>query len=226
MSRRRNGPRARERRHRADRGSPFDTSERGAGYAPARDQEPRDDVEGLTFACDSDHGREAPSFTGGLDRLAHHVDAARRLEREIGAEAAGLGPDPLDRVVTGNSRLRRAVSLRFRQALSSARSIPMIRWAPARRHPITAPRPTRPQPNTTHVEPDSTRAVKRAAPIPVERPHANGAHPSSGASGLTFASAISGTTVYSAKVEVPMKCLTASPFRAKRVVPSGKKPRP
>jgi len=47
--------------------------------------------------------------------------------------------------------------------------------------------------------------VYNAAPIPVESPQANGAHPSSGASGLTFASAISGMTVNSAKVDVPMK---------------------
>ena len=41
--------------------------------------------------------------------------------------------------------------------------------------------------------------------MPVERPQANGAHAASGASGLTFARAISGMTVYSAKVDVPMK---------------------
>ncbi len=70
-----------------------------------------------------------------------------------------------------------------------------MRSAPASRAPITAPRPTSPHPKTTHVEPRSTPAVYSAAPIPVERPHANGAQPSSGASGLTFASAISGITV-------------------------------
>ena len=98
----------------------------------------------------------------------------------------------------------------------------MIRSAPASRQPITAPRPTRPAPKTTHVEPRSTCAVYRAAPIPVESPQANGAQPSSGASGLTFASAISGITVYSAKVEVPMKWRSGSPFRERRAVPSGR----
>ena len=98
----------------------------------------------------------------------------------------------------------------------------MIRSAPASRAPITAPRPTRPQPKTATVEPGSTCAVFRAAPIPVDRPQAKGAHPSSGASGLTFASAISGITVYSAKVDVPMKCRSGSPSREKRVVPSGR----
>ena len=71
-----------------------------------------------------------------------------------------------------------------------------------------------------------TRAVYSAAPIPVESPHANGAQAASGASGLTFASAISGTTVYSAKVDVPMKCRMSLPFRENRVVPSGRKPSP
>ena len=39
---------------------------------------------------------------------------------------------------------------------------------------------------------------------------------------MTFASAISGITVYSAKVEQPMKCRTGSPSRESRVVPSGR----
>ena len=98
----------------------------------------------------------------------------------------------------------------------------MIRSAPARRQPATAPRPTIPAPNTTQVEPGSTLAVLSAAPRPVERPQANSAAPSSGASGLTLASAISGITVYSAKVLVPMKWRIGSPSRERRVVPSGR----
>ena len=98
----------------------------------------------------------------------------------------------------------------------------MIRPAPASRAPITAPSPTRPAPKTTTVDPASTCAVFSAAPIPVESPHANGAQPSSGASGLTFASAISGSTAASANVEVPMKWRSGSPPRWRRVVPSGR----
>ena len=79
-----------------------------------------------------------------------------------------------------------------------------------------------PAPNTTHVEPGSTGAVFIAAPSPVERPHANRHARSSGASGLIFASAISGITVYSANVEVPMKWRSGSPPRESRVVPSGR----
>jgi len=62
-----------------------------------------------------------------------------------------------------------------------------------------------PAPKTTHVEPGCTLAVFIAAPSPVERPQAKRHAPSSGASGVIFASAISGITVYSANVEVPMK---------------------
>ena len=87
---------------------------------------------------------------------------------------------------------------------------------------MTAPSPTSPQPKTATVLPASTSAVFSAAPIPVERPQANGAHPAAGASRLTFASAISGMTVYSAKVDVPMKWRSGSPSRNRRVVPSGR----
>ena len=97
-----------------------------------------------------------------------------------------------------------------------------MRSAPCSRQPATAPRPTIPAPNTTHVEPGSTRAVNIAAPRPVDSPHANRQARSSGASGETFASAISGSTAYSAKVEVPMKWRIRSPSRDSRVVPSGR----
>ena len=79
-----------------------------------------------------------------------------------------------------------------------------------------------PAPNTTHVEPARTDAVFIAAPRPVDRPHANRHARSSGASGSTRASAISGITVYSANVEVPMKWRSGSPARERRVVPSGR----
>ena len=79
-----------------------------------------------------------------------------------------------------------------------------------------------PAPKTTHVEPGCTFAVNIAAPSPVDRPHANRHARSSGASGDTLASAISGITVYSANVEVPMKWRIGSPSRDRRVVPSGR----
>ncbi len=79
-----------------------------------------------------------------------------------------------------------------------------------------------PIPKTTQVEPASTLAVLSAAPIPVERPQANSAARSSGASRLTLASPISGITAYSANVDVPMKCRIGSPSRESRGVPSGR----
>ena len=79
-----------------------------------------------------------------------------------------------------------------------------------------------PAPNTTQVEPGSTFAVYMAAPSPVESPQANRQARSSGASGETLASAISGITVASANVLVPMKWRTGSPPRERRVVPSGR----
>ena len=72
------------------------------------------------------------------------------------------------------------------------------------------------------MEPGSTFAVNMAAPSPVESPHANKQAISGGASGAIFASEISGITVASANVDVPMKCRTGSPSRARRVVPSGR----
>ena len=92
------------------------------------------------------------------------------------------------------------------------------------RQPATAPSPTRPAPKTTHVAPGCTFAVFSAAPSPVENPQANTHASASGASGEIFASAISGMTVYSANVEVPMKCRIGSPSRESRVVPSGRNP--
>src|ERR687887_212152 len=89
---------------------------------------------------------------------------------------------------------------------SSERSTQTIRSAPWSRQPATAPSPTIPAPKTTQVEPGCTRAVFIAAPRPVERPQAKRQVRSSGASGGFFASAISGMTGYSGKVEVPMKC--------------------
>ena len=80
-----------------------------------------------------------------------------------------------------------------------------------------------PAPKTTHVEPGSTFAVLHRGAEPGREPAREQAGArSSGASGSTFASAISGITVYSAKVEVPMKCRIGSPSRESRVVPSGR----
>ncbi len=82
-----------------------------------------------------------------------------------------------------------------------------------------------PAPKTTQVLPGCTSAVYIAAPSPVESPHANRQVASGGASGSTFASEYSETTVCSAKVEQPMKWRISSPSRERRTVPSGRWPR-
>jgi hypothetical protein len=79
-------------------------------------------------------------------------------------------------------------------------------------------------PNTARVEPGCTSAVARRADP--RRETARERRTLSDASGETLARAISGITVYSANVDVPMKWRIASPSRERRVVPSGRKPRP
>jgi hypothetical protein len=58
--------------------------------------------------------------------------------------------------------------------------------------------------------------------MPVVAPHASRQAASSDAAGSIFASAISGITVASANVLVPMKWRIGSPPRESRVVPSGR----
>ena len=140
-------------------------------------------------------------------------DDAGRLEGVVGAEAAGQLEDLLDGVGPADERRR------SRPGRARARAAPRRgrRRRSARRPAAGSRRPRRgrpcPAPKTTHVEPGSTFAVFIAAPSPVESPHANRHAPSSGASGVIFASAISGITVYSANVDVPMKCRIGSPSR-------------
>jgi hypothetical protein len=61
-----------------------------------------------------------------------------------------------------------------------------------------------PSPKTTTEEPGSTFAVFSTAPMPVVTPQPRRHTLSRGASFRIFASAISGTTVYVANVDVPM----------------------
>ena len=83
-------------------------------------------------------------------------------------------------------------------------SMPMIRSAPAITAPMITARPMPPRPKTATLLPGSTLAVLRTAPMPVVTPQPSRHTFSSGASLGIFARAISGTTVYSEKVEVPM----------------------
>ena len=61
-----------------------------------------------------------------------------------------------------------------------------------------------PSPNTATEEPGRTLAVFSTAPMPVVMPQPSRQTLSSGARAFTFATAISGSTVYSENVLVPM----------------------
>ena len=128
----------------------------------------------LALAGDAAHRREAPRLARRLDRLAHDGDVARSPRRCSRRRTRRSASRDAVRPCRGR---RRSVSVapwwRACASRSSDRSTAMMRSAPARRAPITAPRPTSPQPNTATVEPGCTFAVYSAAPIPVESPHAN-----------------------------------------------------
>ena len=65
--------------------------------------------------------------------------------------------------------------------------------------------PTPPRPKTATVDPASTFAVFQTAPSPVVIPHPSKHTFSKGAVLVILATEISGKTVYSEKVDVPMK---------------------
>ncbi len=82
--------------------------------------------------------------------------------------------------------------------------MPMMRPALACLAPWITARPMPPRPNTATLSPAFTFAVLCTAPMPVVTPQPSRQTFSCGAAGLIFASEISGTTVYSLKVLVPM----------------------
>ena len=83
-------------------------------------------------------------------------------------------------------------------------STAMMRAALAIFAPMIAARPMPPRPKMATVAPSSTLAVFSTAPIPVVTPQPSRQTFSSGASLGIFAREISGSTVYSEKVEQPM----------------------
>jgi len=88
--------------------------------------------------------------------------------------------------------------------LSGLTSIPMMRFAFAITAPCTTAKPIAPSPNTATVEPGRTLATLSTAPTPVVMPQPSRHTLSSGAFGSIFATDISGSTVYSENVLVPM----------------------
>ena len=164
---------------------------------------------------------EPPAHACRLDGLPHHADVAGRLERVVGAEAARQVEDLLHRVRAAGEHVGRALPARELEPVGGEidRDDALGALQPAARD--------RAEPDEPGAEDDARRAgctfaVFIAAPRPVERPQAKTHAWSSGASGEIFASAISGITVYSANVDVPMKWRIGSPPAASRVVPSGR----
>ena len=85
-----------------------------------------------------------------------------------------------------------------RLSLEPTVSMAMIRPAPAMAAPLTADRPTPPQPMMATSMPGSTLAVWKTAPTPVITPQPMSAARSSGMSSRTFTSACSCTSIISA----------------------------
>lgn len=86
--------------------------------------------------------------------------------------------------------------------------------------------PTAPRPKITQVLPAVTLQVLIAAPQPVLTPHPKTQTFSTLANEFIFAHDISATTVYSLKVEHPIKWKIDLPSFEKRLVPSGIRPFP
>ena len=81
------------------------------------------DVERLALAGDAGERAQAPAHARRLDGLAHDGDEPGRLERVVGAEAAGHLEDLRDGVVAGDQRVGRALCARqLEPALASGRS--------------------------------------------------------------------------------------------------------
>ncbi len=184
----------------------LDAAEGGALPGAAGDQLERAGGDFLAGARDADDGGHAPAHVAALQRLAHDVHVADALEGIVDAavghvhyrlghaavEVFGVdeiggtqrpGHDELVRVgVDGDD----APGLGHDRALDH-------------RQPDAA--------QTEHGDawrPASTLAVLSTAPMPVVTPQPSRQTLSSGAAGLILARAISGTTVYSEKVEQPM----------------------
>ena len=150
----------------------LEPAERRAGHAAAGDQEARDDVERLAPAGDAGDGAQPPAHPRRLDRLAHDADVAGRLERVVGAEAAGHLEDRLDGVVATADRCRSRPGRARAEALGD-RSTQMIRSAPCEPAAGDGAEPDHARAEHHAGRPRLDGAVFSAAPSPVERPHAN-----------------------------------------------------
>src|SRR5438105_8596979 len=125
---------------------------------------------------DADDDGLSPAAMTCLQRLAHHSDIAGAIERVVGAAdlvgaAFGHVDEVRDQIAAD---LFRIDEVRHAEAphsfLPLLMSTPMIMSAPASRSPWMTLRPMPPSPNTTDLEPGSTLAVLRTAPMPVVTP--------------------------------------------------------
>ena len=111
-----------------------------------------------------------------------------------------MGPSTVDESTQSVAPISRAAA-----NFAGLISIAMIRVAPASFAACITERPTAPRPKTATELAGSTLHVFHTAPHPVETPQPSRHIFCSGALSSTFAHEISASTVYSEKVEHPMK---------------------
>lgn len=159
----------------------------------------------LTCARNTNDDGFAPTFVTAFQRLAHHVHVADTFEREVDAAVSHLDDNVLNRLIeflwvdaVGRTQLLRQFEFLL---------IDIDTNNTARANHSSAD--DRGQADTTQTKDGNgvaffTLAVFMTAPIPVVTPQPSRQISSNGASLLTFANEISGSTVYSEKVEQPM----------------------
>ena len=136
------------------------------------------------------------------ERRPHRLGPAGRLERVVDAAAGALAHRRGGRVGVARPRDRLGgAELAAACARSRLTSTATTGSAPAAAAPITAERPTPPQPNTATRSPGATRAVRHAAHTPVVTAQPTSAATANGTSAAIGMHDASGTTVCSANVE-------------------------
>ena len=156
---------------------------------------------------------QAPAHARRLDRLAHDGDVAGRLEGVVGAEAAGHLEDPLDGVRAADEHVGRALAAGQLEALLGEVDADDPLGA------LQAAAGDGAEADHARAEDDAGRArldlrgVDRRAEAGREAAGEQAGAVERRLGRSTLASAISGITVYSANVEVPMKWRIGSPSR-------------
>ena len=164
--------------------------------------------------------RAAVAWEAGKPLVVEEVEVAGPKQGEVLLKIAATGvchtdaytlsgkdPEGLFPAIMGHEGgATKSVAPRF-FAISnfvSLTSTAIMRSASAMTRPWITLRPMPPRPKTAADEPGRTFAVFSTAPIPVVMPQPSRQTLSRGAAGLIFAKAISGSTVYSENVDVPI----------------------